>query len=39
LISQIPRASGGESFDWGKEKGPMHQHRTFLRRLFKSIHS
>ncbi len=39
LISQIPRASGGESFDWGKEKDPMHQHRTFLRRLFKSIHS
>jgi predicted ATP-grasp superfamily ATP-dependent carboligase len=39
LISQIPRGTAAEPFGWGKEKGPMHQHRTFLRRLFESAHS
>lgn len=36
LISQIPRETATNPFGWGKEKGPMHQHRTFLRRLLKS---
>ena len=39
LISQIPRGTAAESFGGGKEKGPMHQHRTFFRRLFESAHS
>lgn len=39
LISQTPRGTAAKSFGGGKEKGPMHQHRTFLRRLFGSAHS
>lgn len=39
LISQIPRGTDSKSFTQGKEKGPMHQHRTFLRRLFESTQS
>ncbi|MGI9467484.1 MAG: ATP-grasp domain-containing protein [Rubripirellula sp.] len=39
LISKIPRGTAAQPFGWGKEKGPMHQHRTFLRRLFESAHS
>ena len=39
LVSQIPRQTPSNSFCMNKEKGPMHQHRTFLRRLFESAHS
>ena len=39
LISQIPRGTAAKSFDGSREKGPIHQHRTFLRRLSKSIHT
>lgn len=39
LVSQIPRGTPTNSFGLDKEKGPMHQHRTFLRRLFESAHS
>ena len=36
LISQIPEATAAKSPGLGKEKGPMHQHRAFLRHFFES---
>lgn len=39
LVSQIPRRTADKSFCLDKEKGPLHQHRTFLRHLFESAHS
>jgi len=38
LVSQIPSEASGNSTGSDKEKGPMHQHRAFLRRLFESAH-